>query len=65
MTREDNPEYYAHVCDVISAIFKAEHKCIERDDILNKLKANAITPQEYIESIADELISTKEPEEIE
>lgn len=64
MTREDNPSYFFHVCDVINAVFRAEHNTIEKLDIKNRLKNKEITPDEYVEFIAEELIRPTDPSEV-
>lgn len=56
MTKEDNPEYFDHICLVIEAVFAAENKLV-RDGLGNKLKSGEITPIEYNEAVAEELIS--------
>lgn len=42
MTREDNPEYFAHVCEVIKAVFMAEQACEEKYGISKKVTAGEI-----------------------
>ena len=56
MTKEDNPEYFDHICLVVEAVFAAENKLV-RDGLGKKLKSCEITPREYIEAVAEELIS--------
>lgn len=57
MTKEDNPEYFKHLCLVIECVFAAERHIIETTDIQKKLKAKKITYSQYIEAIAEEMIS--------
>lgn len=64
MTREDNPEYYAHVCLVIKSVFAAEKRCVYRDHIKERFNAGEITADQYVEIVADELIRPTKPEEI-
>lgn len=64
MTKQDNPTYYSHLCEIIKAIFAAEHACNERG-LSDRLKAREITPEEYIEAVADELLSRTDKSEIE
>lgn len=64
MTRDDNPEYFQHVCEVIQAVFTAEHAMIEQKDISCRLKRREITPSEYVECIAEELIRPTDKNEI-
>lgn len=64
MTREDNPEYYAHVCLVIKSVIKAENHCIKYNRIVERFKAGEINADQYVEIVADELIRPTKPEEI-
>lgn len=64
MTRQDNPTYYSHVCEVIKAVIVAVQACNERG-LSERLKAREITPEEYIEAVADELLSRTDKSEIE
>lgn len=64
MTRQDNPEYFDHICLVVEAVFAAENKLV-RDGLGNKLKSGEITPMEYIEAVAEEMISRTDKSEIE
>lgn len=63
MTKQDNPTYYAHVCEVIKAVLSAENKCISRG-IVERFKAHEITADQYIEEVADELLSRTDKSEI-
>lgn len=57
MTRNDNPEYFAHICLVVEGVFAAEHRLIKKERLTERLKAGEITPQQYIEEVAEEMIS--------
>lgn len=65
MTREDNPTYFAHVCEVIKSVFMAEEVANEKHKIGTRLANHKITPDEYVEAIADELLSKTNKEDIE
>lgn len=65
MTREDNPEYFAHVCEVIKSVFMAEDKADTEHHLRERLVKKEITPDQYVEYIAEELISTTPKEEVE
>lgn len=65
MTKQDNPEYFAHLCLVIEAVFAAENKLTDTTDIKKRLKAKKITPRHYVEAIAEEMISRTDKSEIE
>lgn len=64
MTRADNPEYFEHVCEVIKAVFVAEDMCEKKHNIKERVKSHDITPQQYVEYIADELVSKTDPNEL-
>lgn len=64
MTREDNPKYFAHVCELIKAVFVAEQNSVDKKDIRTLLKEGKITPDEYVEMVATELISTTDKNEV-
>lgn len=64
MTIEDNPKYFAHVCEVIKAVFMAEDKINSEHSLLAKVTNGKMTPDEYVEHIAAELISTTDKSEI-
>lgn len=57
MNKADDPQYYMHLCNVIRAVFTAEHTLLEKENLVEQLKSKKITSQEYIEKIADELLS--------
>ena len=63
MTRQDNPTYYSHVCEVIKAVLSAENRCISRG-IVERFKAHEITADQYIEEVADELLKYTDPNKI-
>lgn len=65
MTREDNPKYFAHVCEVIKAVFMAEGAAYEKHHIAERFKAGTISSNEYIEAIAEEMISYIDKSKIE
>lgn len=65
MTREDNPKYFAHVCEVIKAVFLAEVATDEKQHIGKRLSSYKITPDEYVEAIAEEMISHTDKSEVE
>lgn len=65
MTREDNPEYFAHVCGVIKAVFMAEQECENKYGISKKVKTGEITADQYVEFVAEELIGPTDKNEIE
>lgn len=65
MTREDNPEYFAHVCEVIKSVFVAEDEANTKHQIGKRLQAREITPDQYVEYIAEEFISATPKEEVE
>ena len=55
MKREDNLEYFEHLCDVIKAVFAAENNL--QPGLAEDLKSKKITADEYVERVADELLS--------
>lgn len=65
MTRQDNPEYFDHLCIVVEGVFAAEHRLIKKERLTERLKAGEITPRQYIEEVAEELISRTDKSEIE
>ena len=64
MTRQDNPEYFAHLCIVVEGVFAAEHRLIKKERLTERLKAGEITPRQYIEEVAEEMISRTDKSEI-
>lgn len=51
-------QYREHLCDVILMVFRAEDAINENDPELKKnLKEKVISPQEYVEKIADEILA--------
>lgn len=51
-------EYKKHLCDIICMVFRAEDAVNkEEPELLVKLKAKQITPEQYLEKIADEILS--------
>lgn len=65
MTREDNPQCFAHLCEVIKAVFMAEDAANKKQHIGTRLSNKKITPDEYVEAIAEEMISHTDKSEIE
>lgn len=49
---------------VIYGVFRAEHEAEERHNIAARLKAREITPQEYVDIVADVFIDLH-PESVE
>ena len=55
MTRD---EYKEHLCDIICMVFRAEDAINDADPELRiKLKARNISPEQYLEKIADEILN--------
>ena len=52
---EKNKELFDHWFDIVNCVFTAEHNI--SDTIIPKVKNKEITPQEYIESVVDEILS--------
>lgn len=49
--------YRSHLCDIILMVFSAENTVNEEDpELKKKLKDKVISPQEYVEKIADEIL---------
>ena len=54
MTKE---EYKQHLCDIICMVFRAEDAINKADPELPvKLKSKQISPNQYVEKIADEIL---------
>ena len=55
MTKE---EYKQHLCDIICMVFRAEDEINKAEPELRvKLKSKQITPVQYLEKIADEILA--------
>lgn len=64
MIKEDNPAYFNHVCEVVKAVFAAENELVDSENIKERLQRKEITPEEYIELVAAELIRPTRKEDI-
>ena len=54
MTKE---EYKQHLCDIICMVFRAEDEINKADPELPvKLKSKLVSPNQYVEKIADEIL---------
>ena len=54
MTKE---EYKQHLCDIICMVFRAEDEINKAEPELRvKLKSKQISPNQYVEKIADEIL---------
>ncbi len=62
MKREDNPKYFEHLCLVIKAVFAAETDL--QPQLSEDLRNKKITPDEYIERVADKLLSRTDAKDI-
>ncbi|MBQ0089913.1 MAG: hypothetical protein KBT27_11355 [Prevotellaceae bacterium] len=61
MTRE---EYKEHLKTIITMVFTAEHNAQENNpDLCDRLRNKQITPDKYLDIIADEIMS-KTPDEL-
>ena len=55
MTKE---EYKQHLCDIICMVFRAEDAIHKADPELRvKLKSKLVSPDQYVEKIADEILA--------
>lgn len=51
-------EYKKHLCDIICMVFRAEDAITKAEpELLSMLKAKQITPEQYLEKIADEILN--------
>lgn len=51
-------EYKRHLCDVICMVFRAEDAITKAEpDLSVRLKTRQISPDQYVEKIADEILS--------
>lgn len=65
MTRQDNPKYFDHLCIVVESVFAAENRLANEARLTERLKAGEITPRQYIEEVAEEMISRTDKSEVE
>lgn len=64
MTRQEcPPTYFAHLTDVVHAVFAADSALHDRG-VLSHEKAMHMTIQEYCEAVAEEMITHTSPEEL-
>lgn len=50
-------EYKQHLCDIICMVFRAEDEINKADPELPvKLKSKQVSPNQYVEKIADEIL---------
>lgn len=51
-------EYKQHLCDIICMVFRAEDEINKADPELPvKLKSKLVSPDQYVEKIADEILA--------